>query len=536
MIHLRSSFLRTAALSSILFFSWQAFAGEYIVKIKKTANFSDSVSDFKSSATELSQTLSIKDTHTQGDLILISTGKASQKSDDELLKKIKLRSDVEYVVPNVTFRAFEEQPNDTQYSQQWALKKVAAEKAWTMNKGDKKVVVAVIDTGSAWGHEDLKQNIWSNPRETVNGIDDDQNGFVDDVRGWDFRDNDADPNDETGSANPGHGTHCSGIVGAVGNNGIGISGISPSVSIMPVRFLGADGSGDLMTAAKAIDYANNNGAQVISASWGAAVPRDQVTPILEAIERANQKGIVFVVAAANDGKSNDITEVYPANAGLTNVISVAASDPDDKKPQWSNFGKHKVDLAAPGLNILSTLPGNKYGNLSGTSMATPLVSGMVALMIAEASVDNRQLSPAAIKAILQATGTKVEIETACNCRIAADLALESIKNNSLTVVPNALSIDINKTQKFQAIGGEGAYTFSSSSPEIADIAADGTLTTKTKGVVQILVKDASGHTASTKDVLVGPTNEGGGGGACPFQNPIICAIICQIDATLPWCH
>ena len=227
---------------------------------------------------------------------------------------------------------------------QWALSKVKAPEAWEYNTGTKETVVAVIDTGVALQHEDLAEQIWTNKNEIPNnGIDDDNNGFIDDIRGWDFNANDNNnPDDETSQRNPGHGTHCAGIIGAVGNNGIGISGLAHNVSIMPIRFLGANGSGDLMGGAKS-DYAIKNKADIISASWGAAVNRAQMKPILEAMQRAKEKGILFIAAVANDGKSNDFREVYPANAGLSNVISVAASDPSDQNhlgqimddPRWT---------------------------------------------------------------------------------------------------------------------------------------------------------------------------------------------------------
>ena len=283
-------------------------AEEFILKVKPS-------SSLLSLNAELNSQPDVKviDEHAQGKLILISV---DDKNPEQSLERIKQFGQVEYAVPNVLFHAFE-LSNDPHIDKQWALEKVKAKAAWTKDTGSQDVVVAVIDTGIDWKHEDLKEQIWTNTEEIAgNNIDDDGNGFIDDIRGWDFRDNDNNPHDETSSRNPGHGTHCAGIVGAKGNNQVGISGIAQVVSLMPIRFLGADGSGDLLSAAKAIDYATNNGADIISASWGAAVMRSQVKPILEAIERARDKGVVFVAAAANDGRSNDKREVYPANAGL----------------------------------------------------------------------------------------------------------------------------------------------------------------------------------------------------------------------------
>ena len=343
-----------------LFFSFGAFATEFIIKLKPNKDLKQQISIFNKNAN-----VTVFDQHEIGRLVGVEI--ADTKAAAITLKELSALAAVEYIVPNIKMKAFGE-PDDPKFSEQWALAKVNAAAAWDITTGSENVVVAVIDTGISTSHEDITENLWVNADEIAgNGIDDDGNGFVDDMNGWDFRDNDNNPDDLTSERNPGHGTHCAGIVGAVGNNTKGISGINQSVSLMAVRFLGADGSGDLLSGAKAIDYAVQNGAQVISASWGAAVQQAQAQPIIDAIGRANDQGVVFVAAAANDGTNNDSRSVYPANTALPNVISVAASANDDSKPAWSNFGKAKVHLASPGLDILSTLPGNKYATLSGTS-------------------------------------------------------------------------------------------------------------------------------------------------------------------------
>jgi len=382
--------------------------------------------------------------------------------------------------------------------------------------------------------------MWVNTKEIAgNGKDDDNNGYVDDIYGYDFNKNDADPMDEIGQQNPGHGTHCAGIVGAVGNNSQGISGMSQEVSMMAVRFLGADGSGDLMGAAKAIDYAVNNGANVISASWGATLPESQAQPVIEAISRANDKGVIFVVAAANDGKNNDVTSVFPANTNLPNIIAVSASNNSDAKPTWSNFGMSKVHVAAPGDAIYSTLPSQKFGNLSGTSMATPLVSGLVALMLSH----NKALTAPQAKAILQSTGAKVAIETACECRVDAAAAVDRVIANALTVVPQAATINPTQTLQFGAIGGKPGYKFASSADSIATIDASGLLTAVSVGEVNVTVTDETGaNDTSLRIRVVEPTSDGGSGGGgggggdleCPLD-PAMCEAICQILPDMPWC-
>ena len=506
----------------------RALAKEYVIKLKEGQSFQDTVYNLNSE-----KNLKVYDTHETGKLVLVDLLEEDAKEIENQLTQLKSLQDVDYIVPNIKFHTFDT-PNDPQLSSQWALAKVNAMDAWEIQVGSPNVVIAVIDTGINWKHEDLIDHIWSNEGETPgNGVDDDQNGFVDDVRGWDFRDKDNNPDDETSSKNPGHGTHCAGIIGAISNNNKGISGIARKVSLMPVRFLGADGSGDLMSAAKAIDYATNNGADIISASWGAQVARANVGPILEAIERAGEKGVIFVAAAANDGRNNDTREVYPSNAGFDNVISVAASDPDDKKPSWSNFGKSTVDLASPGLNILSTVPVNKYQNLSGTSMATPLAAGTVALILNQAQEDGRLLKPIEVRSILQSTGAKVEIETACNCRIDVAAALENVTKEALTVVPNGHTLEVNTSKQFYGIGGQAPYKFSSSDTSIASIAEDGTLTAVANGETIITITDANGDSAQSSKIYVGKTTGGGGGGQCPFGP--LCDVMCQIDPTLPWC-
>ena len=423
---------------------------------------------------------------------------------------------VEYVVPNVRLKAFTNPYEATVLKEQWAIKKVNAEAAWAKagNKGSRNVLVAVIDTGADYNHESLKGNM---------------------VTGFDFITNTGDPMDKTSSANPGHGTHCAGIIGATGLVEGGTIGISPEVSIMPIRFLDENGSGDLNNGIKAIDYAIQKKVRVISASWGATIDRGQAGPLVEAVKRADDAGVIFVVAAANDGKSNDTTEVYPANAGFQNTIAVAASGPNDEKPQWSNYGKRTVHLAAPGLNIMSTLPGNKYQNLSGTSMATPLVSGLVAFLLSQDSA----LTGSQMRALLQTTGAKVQIETASNTRVDALAAVNAILAKSLFIAPAAGTLAVGETMKFSGVHGAGGYTYTTSNPAAGAIAADGTFTAAAVGDTTISVKDSSGTTASSLTVSVADKtatpDPGQPGGDCPIGDQSMCDIICGIKPDLPFC-
>jgi hypothetical protein len=250
----------------------------------------------------------------------------------------------------------------------WGLERIQAPLAWDVTTGSHSVVVAVIDTGVDYNHPDLAANMWTNPGEIpANGLDDDGNGFVDDVYGYDFGNRDGDPFDDVR-----HGTHVSGILGAVGNNAEGVVGVSWSVRIMAVKFLKApNGSGSTLDAISSIQYAVNNGAQILSNSWGGET-RSQA--LQDAITAANEAGVLFVASAGNSGSS---TPLFPAS--MDGVLAVAATDQNDLKAPFSSFGGH-VDVSAPGVDVLSTLPGRQYGLLSGTSMACPHTSGLAALI------------------------------------------------------------------------------------------------------------------------------------------------------------
>lgn len=503
-------------LVSMMLLSSSAFAGEFLVKYQNTngMNFVNNMSANKMSA------LQVMENNSTASLLKVEIAKSAEA---RTLAQLLSQPGIEYVVPNSKMFAFTAPVDTEALKDQWAIAKVQAEKAWQRagNKGNRKVIVAVIDTGADYRHQALAANM---------------------IPGFDFKDNDSDPNDETSSQNPGHGTHCSGIIGATGMIDGGTIGISPEVSIMPLRFLGADGSGDLNAAIKAIDYAIEKGVHVISASWGAAISRSQAQPLLEAIKRADDKGLIFVAAAANDGKNNDTTEMFPANNGYPNSITVAASGSSDAKPSWSNYGTATVHLASPGENIMSTLPQNKYGNLSGTSMATPLVSGLVAFLKAQ----DMSLTGAQIRAILQETGAKVSIQTACNCRVDALGAVDAVLSKQLTIVPAAATISTKDTLTMSAVYGQAPYKFASSNTSVATINESGVLTAVAQGNTTVTVTDAAGKTSTSLAINVGavqstpppqdPGNPGTpGDGQCPFD-PSICQIICQMQPDLPFCQ
>lgn len=266
--------------------------------------------------------------------------------------------------------------NDPNMFEAWALKKADANKAWTLSKGNRDIVVAVIDTGIEENHEDLKRNLWVNKREIPgNGIDDDQNGFIDDVHGWNFVGQNNDLSDHHG-----HGTHIAGIIGAEAGNGKGVVGICPEVSIMVLKYFDPTRPSDVLhNTIEAIKYAVANGANIINYSGGGTeFSNDEMM----AIKEAEKKGILFVAAAGNERSNSDYKKYYPADYGLSNIISVTAIDPLTQVLSSSNYGTQTVDIAAPGQNIISTLPGNNYGLMTGTSQATAFVSGGACLVMA----------------------------------------------------------------------------------------------------------------------------------------------------------
>lgn len=262
-------------------------------------------------------------------------------------------------------------PNDPGYSQLWGMKNIHAESAWNTVRTSP-VIVAVIDTGVDYNHPDLAADMWHNPADPIDGKDNDGNGLVDDYYGADYINNDGDPMDDNS-----HGSHCSGTIGAVGNNGVGVVGVNWSVRIMALKFLGAGGSGSIDDAIKCVDYARTHGARIMSNSWGGG---GYVKAMDDAITRAQNAGMLFVAAAGNSNSDNDANAFYPASYTQDCVIAVASIDSTDKKSSFSSYGKTTVDIGAPGGSIYSTVPNSGYGTMSGTSMATPHVSGAAALV------------------------------------------------------------------------------------------------------------------------------------------------------------
>jgi subtilisin family serine protease len=417
----------------------EAVPGEFIIKWKP------GVTDTLISATSASTVASFPEIGAA--LVRQAPGAVSVLAD-------QLRNDprVEYIEPNYIYRT-SGTPNDPRYNELWGMNNtgqtggtndadIDAPEAWDTQTGSDSTLIAVIDTGVDYNHPDLAANMWTNPGEIPNnGIDDDNNGYKDDVRGWDFANNDNDPFDDNL-----HGTHVAGTIGAVGNNGIGVAGVNWRVKIMPLKFLGGDGSGTLANAISAILYAANKKARVMNNSWGGG---GFSQALLDAIEYADSKGALFVAAAGNDGTDNDQSANYPSNYNAPNVLAVAAIDHTGGLAIWgsgggggscgcgggnggapgSNFGATTVDLAAPGKDILSTTPNNAYQKLQGTSMATPHVAGVAGLVFSQfpgwthIQVKERLLNTVDVSPGLQGkllTGGRVNAQRALSGTTAAD--------------------------------------------------------------------------------------------------------------------
>ena len=384
----------------------KAAPGELLVRFAPMADASDRARLREEADTDFERNLPVSGLQ----LLNVERGQSVRGA----VSQLERSRHVVYAEPN--FRRFATlTPDDAYFHYQWGLNNIGqslgdsagtldadidAPEAWDMTTGSAEVTVAVVDSGVDVDHPDLRSNVWTNSGEQgdgreTNGIDDDGNGLSDDWRGWDWVDSDNLPGDANG-----HGTHVAGTIAARGNDGAGVAGVAWRSRVMPLRILDAEGEGTVADAVSAYRYAAAHGAKVVNASLGGDSPSRA-----EADAIANAPGTLFVVAAGNGGADevgddNDLSTAYPCSYQASNLICVAASDRNDALAPFSNYGTASVDLAAPGVDILSTLPGNRFAFLDGTSMATPHVAGAAALLFALPTSTTGGASVAAVKSAL----------------------------------------------------------------------------------------------------------------------------------------
>jgi serine protease len=391
----------------------------------------------------------------------------------EAVERARRDPRVEYAEPNYLLYASDTTPDDTYFTRLWGLSNqncavcdggspadIGATRAWDITTGTSDLVVGVIDTGVDLSHPDLAPNAWINPRELDgNNVDDDGNGYVDDVNGWNFYNNSKDV--YKSYSDDMHGTHVAGTIGAVGNNHTGVAGVAWHVKLMSLKFLGGeDGKGSTGNAVKAIYYAidqKNRGVnvRVLNASWGGG---GQSISLREAIAAAGNAGIVFVCAAGNEGEDVDGGGHFPAGyAGeLSSCISVAAINASDALVPFSNYGHSAVSVAAPGFQILSTVPDRGYATISGTSMASPHVAGIAALLLSK----EPGLTPAEVKQRIISTAEPIPAMVSKAASSGRANGFYALTNRIAPATkPRIVNITINK--KAVTINGLGFLSNSS---------------------------------------------------------------------------
>lgn len=399
----------------------------------------------------------------------------SGMSTKEAIDRLKSHQAIEYAEPDYRI-TIESTPNDPRFDELWGLNNegqtggtvdadIDAVEAWSISTGSSDVVVGVIDTGIDYTHPDLAANAWVNTQEIAgDGIDNDNNGYIDDVHGINAITDEGDPMDDQG-----HGSHVSGTIGASGNNSVGVVGVNHDVSIVGCKFLDSTGSGSTSDAIKCIDYMvdlKNAGVnvRVLNNSWGGG---GFSQALADAITVSEEADILFVAAAGNDALDNDANPHYPSSYEHESVLSIASTDSADNMSSFSQWGATSVDMGAPGSAILSTVPGGGYASYSGTSMATPHVAGVAALVLSVSP----DLTTSELKELLMSSG---DANTALNGKTVAGTRLNA----------NQALIDSDPTPTFKfsvtpvtqeaTVGDTVTYTFEIGS--IADWEGDVALT------------------------------------------------------------
>jgi serine protease len=422
----------------------------------------------------------------KGQLAVIRLDKNSDI--ERALEQLRADPEVLYAERNYVVHAIAT-PNDPRFPELYGLNNtgqtggtndadIDAVEAWDNAVGSADVVIGVVDTGVDYTHEDLAANMWVNPAEIPgNGVDDDGNGVIDDVHGFNAITGSGDPMDDHD-----HGSHCSGTIGAVGSNGIGVAGVNWETQIMGLKFLNAGGSGTLDDAIAAIDYAvaqKNAGVnlRVLSNSWSGG---GFSQALLDAISAANDADILFVAAAGNASNDNDVIPTFPASYEAANVVAVAATDHNDQLADFSSFGATSVDLGAPGVDVLSTTIGNTYSVFSGTSMATPHVAGTAALVLSS----NPTLTTAELKDAILNSGDLIPALDGItltgrrlNAANALDEAGPPVPRFNLAVAPPSAIVSQGETATYTVdVTSVAGFTGDVALTATADPAIDATVT------------------------------------------------------------
>ncbi len=532
---------RVAGDKSIVLTNGQASSRQLIVKLKTTthANRDNALRQIHARDLQVGKEF----TRLRGLMIL---RRSSKQGSPEAFTPEALKSKIreleqtglfEYVEPDWIVHA-QDLPTDSRFvdGTLWGLRNtgqsggtagvdVNAVPAWSITTGSSNVVVAVIDSGVRYTHQDLAANMWVNTGEIPgNGIDDDGNGYIDDVHGI---------NAITGSGNPmddnDHGTHVAGTIAATANNSGGHVGVAYGVRIMALKFLGADGSGTLSDAIECIEYATAHGAKITNNSWGGG---GFSQALFNAIQTANQAGSLFVAAAGNESNNSDSNPSYPASYNLPNVISVAAIDRNGQLANFSNFGATSVDLAAPGVSIYSctATSNSSYSSFNGTSMASPHVAGVAALLLSQfpaatiQELRSRLLSttvPMASLAGKMVTGGRVNAQAALAVSANGQLELQAAASAATLPLATSTPIFVSVSDLYPVTNatvtgsfpGQSSVTFrdNGSSPDVT--AGDGiysaNVTTPPSGssallTVQAAAPGKSPTSASFSFPLAGP--------------------------------
>ena len=491
--------------------------GEVLVKFKSGTSPARIANAHARHAARLLRVLGKSDVHQVQTPLAVADAVAGYQSDP----------DVQYAEPNWIYRPTVI-PNDTRFAELWGMNNtgqlilgsagtpdadIDASEAWAIQTGSTSVVVGIIDTGRQ-DHADLLGNIWTNPGEIAgNGIDDDGNGFIDDVHGWNFFGHNNVLFGSDACADD-HGTHTAGTIGAKGNNALGVVGVNWNVSIMSLKFLGGAGcSGSTADAVLAVQYAGAKGAKLTSNSWGGGGHSQAL------VDAINAAGILFIAAAGNSGTNNDISAFFPCNEPTPLMICVAATTKTDAKASFSNYGLTKVHLGAPGAQILSTVPTNAYAYFDGTSMATPHVAGVAALIYAQ----NPGLSAAEVKCrILQNVDPIPALAgiTVTGGRLNAFKALSATGCTTTSITGNikvnnvgqaSKTVQLKGTALTTTTDGSGNFTFSnvpngSFKVKIMGVAGPGTFS----GNVSVNSVGESGKKVKIKGIAGTVTTDGSG--------------------------